>query len=177
MSYFKKIDLNVDTALAKDTSKLAFENSFYKWQKYGLKLLKYKEYTPIANNQYKITGQSKTKILKCIPQQLLLIEEPEVWVFNGTGSVEGLSMLAPHRDLVRLCGINIYFETNNERTIFYDYHNQNLTEVSDFIAKDNDCYILDVDQPHAVELAQGKTRKLISIAFIKTPYSEVIKYF
>ena len=177
MKYFKKLSLSIDTSCALDTTKLSFGDSFYKWQKYGLNLLKQMKYTAVANKQYKIIGKDADDILAYLPKSLLYLEVPEVWVFNSQSNDAKLSMLAPHRDLVRLCGINIYYETHSERTIFYTYDNQVLSEVESFVAKNGDCYILDVDQPHSVELTPNKIRKSLSISFINTPYSEVIKHF
>jgi len=177
VNHFKKIPLQIDTTKVEDTTRLEFKNTFYKWQKYGLRLLKDSPYEAVANKQYRLRPEDETEVLKCLPPSLLEIELPEVWVFNGKPNTDNAPMLAPHRDLVRLCGINAYFQTHGERTIFYQYKHEDLVEESSFVAEDGDCYILNVDVPHAVALTPLHTRKLMSISFITTPYHEVIKHF
>lgn len=177
MESFRKLKLNLPTDDADDLDRLSLKRTFYKWQKYGLSLLKTRDYEAVENSQYTLDSGKTTRILALLPQSLLDVEIPEVWVFNGTPKTENSPMLAPHRDLVRLCGINSYFDTNGERTVFYRYERGNLYEESSFVAKDGDCYVLDVDKPHAVELVSGCTRKFMSISFINTPYSEVVRHF
>lgn len=177
MRYFKKLGLHIDASVAADTGRLDLQNVFYRWQKYGLRLKRDRDYEAVANNQFRLSPEDEAAVVAKLPASLVAIESPEVWVFNGKPLTDNSPMLAPHRDLVRLCGVNVYFETHGERTIFYQYQDGDLTEEESFTATDGECYVLDVDQPHAVELVPGCTRKLMSISFIKTPYAEVVKHF
>lgn len=177
MSHFRKLQLRIDASAAMDGRNLIHERTFDKWQKYGVRLRKDEDYVGVPNEQYKLCGKHAEYVLSLLPSSLLDVEIPEVWVFHGTPVKGKNSMLAPHRDMVRLCGINVYFDTHGERTIFYRYENGDLIEDGSFIAGDGDCYVLNVDQPHSVALSQLHTRKLLSIAFIKTPYEEVVRHF
>lgn len=82
-----------------------------------------------------------------------------------------VTLLAAHIHVVERCVINLYQQTNGERTTFYEgtvepddtwstdngngYLNVNmglLTPVESFIAQDGDVWILDAFQPHSVEV-------------------------
>jgi hypothetical protein len=67
----------------------------------------------------------------------------------------------PHIDHKTKTSINFYIDSGNCKTTFYSFidHNKtktipldtkNLSETSNFIARDNDLYILDVTKPHSV---------------------------
>jgi hypothetical protein len=117
-------------------------------------------------------------------------------------------LLAPHIHLVEKCVINFYQQTNGEITKFFEgdieadndwsidngngYLNvkiNKLTEVENFIAKDNDVWILDAGQPHSVEVINdlrkgmhkfepnGNTHRKIVQVYMSIPFSEVINYF
>ena len=85
-------------------------------------------------------------------------------------------MLAPHVDGVRVTAINIYSNTNGERTCFYTYAaGGDIQEVGSFVAKDGDIWLMDVSKPHAVELKVGKNRRVLTLSFITTPFDVVRK--
>lgn len=177
MEYFRRLPLLISTESASDPSRLTFERLFDKHSKYGLRLRQKLDYVSVFNTQYRLAEADAAEVLGHLPRSLLDIEVPEVWVFNVDSNSDGVPMLSPHRDLVRLCGINVYFETHGERTIFYKYETSDLIEEDSFVAEDGDCFILDVDKPHAVALSPPHMRKMLSISFIRTPYSVVAAHF
>lgn len=178
MQYYRKLNLRFAALeLANDPSRLVFHNAYKTPQKYGLRLQKNKPFISVPNLTYKLREEDAQHVVSDLPKKLLELEVPEVWVLNicPTDSDEP-TMLAPHRDIVRMCGINIYFDTHGERTIYYECENNKIAERDSFVAKDGECYVLDLDAVHAVELVPPHVRKAVSISFIRTPYREVVRY-
>lgn len=178
-NYFKKLDLNFNVAeINVDPEKLKMHGEHYSWQKYGIAYKRKNEFLPAVNTTSYLDDADKQKIIKQLPKKLLDIEIPEVWLLNITASsYQEKAMLPPHTDGVRLCSINIYYETHGEKTAYYKYiPGKEIIEVSSFIAQTGDCYLLNSSEPHSVEVI-GKPRRSISISFITTPYSIVESFF
>jgi hypothetical protein len=179
MEYCRKLDLTLDHDGMQINADLLHMNGEYKApQKYGLALQKMMSFISVPNSTYQMQDEDKDRVLACIPESLLAVEVPEVWVLNikPTESSD-LTMLAPHVDKVRKCCLNIYIEPHGERTAYYEYQHGKLEEKYGFIAQHGECWILDSDQPHSVTLAPPHIRRAISVSFIHTPYSEVLKHF
>jgi hypothetical protein len=145
-------------------------------QKYGLALLRKKEFTSVPNLIYEARREDAEYVIGQLPQKLLAMELPKLWVLNIQATEDKHVMLAPHVDRVRITTINIYRDTNGERTCFYKYGaGGTIEEVGSFVAQDGEAWVLAVDTPHAVELVPGKTRRVLSITFIHTPFDRVMQ--
>lgn len=178
MEYFRKLNLRFAALeIADDPSRLVFHHTYKSPQKYGLRLQRKKPFVSVPNVTYRFHEEDAQRVVSDLPKGLLVLEVPEVWVLNirPTESA-GPTMLAPHRDIVRMCGINMYFDTHGERTVYYECTNNEIAERDSFVAKDGDCYALDLDAVHAVELVPPHVRKVVSISFIRTPYQKVLEY-
>ena len=179
MRSYQKLNLRLDASdIVADASSLAFIKEHNEPQKYGVRLGKIRNFKSVPSKTYMIRPEDAAKVLATLPTELLAVEVPEVWLLYIKPDETSLaSMLAPHKDIVRLCGINYYLETHGERTVYYNYESGGkLTEVGSFIAQAGECYVMDVDEPHAVELTPNYVRQMISVSFIHTPYAEVVKH-
>jgi hypothetical protein len=128
-------------------------------------------------------------ILNHFPKKLLQNEIPIVhWQ-----TFEGGSLVPPHVDKGRLCAINYYIQTNNEKTITYrkkrdgarletingiitneSFIPEWIEEEDTFIAKCEDLYLLDVSKPHSVINMTEHARISISFSYYKTIYEQLV---
>jgi hypothetical protein len=113
----------------------------------------------------------------------------------------GVDELWAHKHIKEKCVLNIYFQTNDEETIFYEGEEIELTnsnsntrsgstrffkkllpdtlqKVESFVAKENECWLLKTSQPHSV-LSNKKTgtRTLLQVYFFENEYEEVVEIF
>jgi hypothetical protein len=174
---FTKLNLNFNVGnIDTDANNLEMHFEYSVPQKYGIALKKHFNFVSVPNSTYEIEANDKQKVLKYLPKELLDIEVPEVWILNiKPADTNDATMLAPHVDKVRKCCINIYIDTHGEKTTYYDYKAGNIKEIGSFVARDGECWALDSDTPHSVLLSPPHIRKAVSISFINTPYSCVIK--
>jgi len=108
----------------------------------------------------------------------------------GKGSPE----IRAHKHTKEKCVLNVYLKTNGEETIFYEgqevildptegrsvrpFYNlshDTLQKVESFIAQENECWLLNTDQPHSI--IAGKElgiRSFIQIYFLENTYDEII---
>lgn len=174
---FAPFPLNIDT---KDVF-LAVEDlycngEYLKQQKYGVALLRQKEFTSVPNRVYDTKQEDEQRVISQLPKKLLDLEVPRLWVLNIQATEDKHVMLAPHIDIGRVTTINFYSDTNGERTCFYEYGAGGaIKEIGSFVAKDNEAWIIDVSKPHGVELKPGKTRRVLSLSFLTTPFEKVIE--
>jgi hypothetical protein len=173
--FFAKVDLPLDASgVFMDTSDLPCNGEYLKQQKYGVALLRKKFFTSIPNRSYEASEADRQKIVSQLPKNLLEIEVPKLWVLDMNPTDDEVVMLAPHVDGVRVTALNIYSNTHGERTCFYEYvAGGDIREVDSFVARDGDVWLMDVSNPHAVELKPGKRRRVLTISFITTPYEVV----
>jgi hypothetical protein len=73
--------------------------------------------------------------------------------------------------------INYYINTNVESTHYYNYESGVIKEIESFSSKTDECWILNTTIPHSVKLIPGKTRSVIGVSFLHTPYEKVISFF
>jgi hypothetical protein len=175
---FIKIDIKFEVdEVDTNSNNLEMHSEYSVPQKYGIALKKNFDFVSVPNATYEISKKDKSKVLKHLPRSLLDIEVPEVWILNiKPADTYGPTMLAPHVDKVRKCCINVYVDTHEEKTSYYDYTAGKITEIGSFVAKDGECWALDSNKPHSVLLSPPHIRQAISISFINTPYEEVIKH-
>jgi hypothetical protein len=105
-----------------------------------------------------------------------------------------ISDLPPHVHTQELCVINFYKKTQNQKTVFYEgivkkddslfsdagnsyipLDKNLLSVVEYFVAEDNDVWILDTRQPHAVICEGGGLRREVIQVFLNIPYLTAIK--
>jgi hypothetical protein len=179
MECCRKLDLSFDiSGMQTNAAHLEMNDEYSVPQKYGVALSRRLDFISVPNATYQVLAEDKERILRHLPDSLLAVEVPEVWVLNiKPTESEDLTMLAPHVDKVRKCCVNIYVDPHGERTAYYDYRAGKLEEIESFVAQDGECWALDSDRPHSVQLSPPHVRKAISISFIKTPYDEVVKHF
>lgn len=174
---FAPFPLNIDTKdvfLAVD--QLFCNGEYKKQQKYGVALLRQKSFTSVPNRVYDTREEDEKRIIAQLPKKLLDLEVPRLWVLNIQAAEDGKSMLAPHTDIGRVTTVNFYSNTNGERTCFYEYGAGGaIKEVGSFVAKDGEAWVLDVSNPHGVELVKGKTRRVLSLSFLTTPFDKVME--
>jgi hypothetical protein len=175
---YQKLNIKFDIdGIDTDAGNLERHAEYSRPQKYGLALSKMFSFVSVPNATYEIKAEDKKHILMHIPQSLLEIEVPEVWVLNiKPADTQETTMLAPHVDKVRKCCINIYVDPHGEKTTYYEYMNGRIKEIGSFVAEHGECWALDSDRPHSVLLTPPYIRRAISISFINTPYEEVIKH-
>lgn len=170
--FFAKLDLRLRTdSVFTDITALPCNGEYLKQQKYGVALLRKKQFTSVPNRSYVASDEDTAYVVSQLPQKLLDIEVPKLWVLDMRATEDQDVMLAPHVDGVRVTAINVYSNTNGERTCFYEYTaGGDIQEVDSFVAVDGDVWLMDVSKPHAVELKPGKNRRVLTLSFITTPY-------
>lgn len=174
--YFQKLPLTLDTSgVNTDFFTLRLHKAYKSWQKYGVAYRKNNEFTAATNESRYLDDADAEFVLAQLPEELLRLETPEVWMLYAEPVVsEGRIVFPPHVDLVRLSSINIYFKTNGEKTSYYEYApGGDISEAASFTANDGDVYLLNSNKPHAVEMISGAPRASISVSFIETPYEIV----
>jgi hypothetical protein len=174
---FVKLDLNIDLILKK-TLDIEFFNAYSTtWQKYTAALKKEKEFNAVPVSKY-IVKNHVEEALSIFPEELLAIERPEfiMNILDPTDTHQH-SMVGPHRDFVRKCAVNFYLNPIGEETKYYLYAGGKVTQVDSFIAKQNECWLINTDIPHSVDLKPNHIRKILSFSFINTPFEKVSEYF
>lgn len=105
-----------------------------------------------------------------------------------------ISDLPPHVHTQELCVINFYKRTQKQKTVFYDgvvkkddslfsdagnsyipLDNNLLSVVEYFVAEDNDVWILDTRQPHAVVCDSPELKREVIQVFLGIPYITAIE--
>lgn len=182
--YFQKLRLPVDFSTVNvDSRTLRPHGNYTAWQKYGIALKRQKSFSPATNASFYLDDCDKKTIIEQLPQGLLDIEIPDVWLLYASPNTEkestggGVVMLPPHVDGVRKCSINIYFETHGETTRYYEYESgSSIKEIGSFVAQVGEVYLLNSDRPHSVDIIESNPRRSISVSFIHTPYEIVEEY-
>ena len=174
---FKQIDVKFKFNVSLVDIKSELHMTHDKWQKYGLTLKKKQDYDPSIASTYEVTDQVKSYIISKIPTGLLKLEIPEVWYLEVTGSNDVISMLPPHIDSFRICTINYYINTNGETTYFYKYESGTMEEIASFCSEKNECWVLNTTIPHSVKLVPNKTRSILGVSFLNTPFERVVSFF
>jgi hypothetical protein len=153
--YQRKLDLDLS-----DLDLLTFNSGVCLHNPWGshLSYLKVKpEYIDILKNRLPQEFQTKNvKIAYCI--------------MTGPGKLQ------PHIDRHTVTAINYYIKSGGGITSFYKtgvphdtmpntFKQEGLELADQFVAKDNECFILDVSQIHNVELPGNDFRHFINFAF------------
>jgi hypothetical protein len=118
------------------------------------------------------------------------IKEPYRKYFGMTSMKINMSTVPPHTDSNILVTINFYIRANNYKTTFYKISNPNystnkletqtngrvfnfedLSEEVNFVANDNDIYVLDVTKPHSVINLSNRDDDRIAISIQSTVVS------
>jgi hypothetical protein len=155
--------------------KHSLHKSHDKWQKYGVALKRSADYTPAIATTYNVSDDVYHKVTKNISDFVLGMESPTVWYLEVVGGTdEGVPILIPpHVDDFRVCTINFYLEASGEVTTFYNYQKGSMENLGSFSAKSGECWILNTNVPHSVRLVPGKTRRVLGVSFLRTPYSVI----
>jgi len=147
-------------------------------QKYGLALRKQHVFASIPNVVYHTDEHVLQSVYDCLPPALLAVEKPTVKFFTlSPPETTEAVMLAPHVDVGRKCCLNLYVDTHQEKSIYYEYYAGKIKEVASFVAEDGESWLMDVSKPHAVLLSPPHIRRALTVSFINTPYSKVVTYF
>ncbi len=132
---------------------------------------------------YKLTDASI--ISKIFPSRILDIGEPDFKFVELTG----LGVVYPHVDYGAKAVLNYYFQPSNSVTRFYNKKDISITDdtsrthlfkysdiifVDSFIAKQHECYLLNVEQIHEVIHTSDSPRQFIQIQWANLDYSYVL---
>lgn len=163
-------------SLALDMSSFS-EDKIKPHHKYG-KLQKFARNLPGKNYGSETSSLENAKdFILQLPEQLLKVEIPSVFLLELPAVDVDDAVLPAHVDLNRVCGINVYLETNGETTTFYTWNPENRTSVylEEFCAETGDCWLMDTTVPHAVNRVRNKRRRILTYSFVKTPYKKVLE--
>jgi hypothetical protein len=124
-------------------------------------------------NDYKLIYEKLPMFFKLSPNMMLIAE------INGPG------FLGAHRDHGVMCVLNWYQKTNDDKTVFYKekpgarpavadgekvahiYKLIDVEPVEDFVAKENEMYLLNVSEIHSVYSYKNGLRQFISLSWSK----------
>lgn len=145
--------------------------SYLKTQRYAKNFL---SHNLIPSDTYEI--KNTNDIIKFLPETVVEYEVPTVLYIELKSEFQEIALLPPHIDIKRTVAINYYFETNSERTSFYDYNKltQEVNEVESFTSKNNEIWILNVSVPHSVTFFRPYLRKFLSFSFNKLTYDKLV---
>jgi hypothetical protein len=148
-------------------------HTFDKPQKYKKGI---EEHSSVGLKVLELSDEAKLGYLNQLPKEILDIETPDVFIIVIDCSNITSPMISPHVDYRRTCSLNLYTQTNKEKTTFYkwDRESQRCVEVDCFTAKDNECWLLNTSAVHSVTLVPNKQRVGISFSFSKISYETMV---
>jgi hypothetical protein len=132
-------------------------------------------------NNYNIVYEKLPMFFKLSPYMMLIAE------INGPG------FLGAHRDHGVMCVLNWYKNSNDDKTLFYKekpeaepfiadgekvaniYKLSEVDLVEEFVAKDNEMYLLNVSEIHSVDSYNCGVRRFISLAWSKDDYETILE--
>lgn len=175
MKHAKKLNIHLDSSVDFDKRTRLIEK--HAKRSYGYALVRY--YLPKKDVELLLSSFPKKIQGSCL---------------GVTKSV--IADLSAHVHTVEQCVINFYYKTNGKKTIFYEgeqeripsefnddngYYQVNeakLTPVESFIAEDNDIWLLNSRQPHAVieDPSRMRERYLIQM-YLSIPFQEAADCF
>jgi hypothetical protein len=175
--HFIQLNLKLNNFIETDLTFNEAVNYTTYWQKYTASLAKEKDFYKASITKFPIKNHAE-HFLSLLPKKLLKEEIPETVlnIIDPTGS-DKHAMLGPHIDRIRKCAINFYINPIGEETKYYSYAAGKVTQVDSFIAKQNECWLLNTDIPHSVDLKPNHIRKILSFSFVNTPFEKVAEYF
>lgn len=113
-------------------------------------------------------------IISQLPSAVLSKEIPEISILEMNVPRDCKNpMFGTHVDLARIATINHYIDANGEETCFYHWLNDKAVPVEKFVAEQDGTYLLDVSVPHSVKLIPGKSRRILTMSFMRTPYKDL----
>ena len=94
----------------------------------------------------------------------------------------GDTLIAPHKDYGLACSVNYYFKTASAKTVWFNeklnavptisnsekshvYNYSDLIIADQFVAQDNECYLLNTSQIHSVLKSNNQQRQFIQIQY------------
>lgn len=170
MKNFALLDLPLDVGCLEGLS-LPVHRTLGRVQKYARKQAKDHDLLP-TDVLLLHSRRAKDLILAQMPTSILRIEVPEISVLEMTVPPSANKpMFGAHVDLARKASLNYYIEVNGETTHFYDWVDEDVTEVERFNANVGECYILDVSVPHGVSLVPGTVRRVLTMSFVTTDFN------
>jgi hypothetical protein len=174
---FIQLNLKLSDFIEEDLTFNESINYTTHWQKYTASLAREKDFYKASVNELPVKNYAE-RFLTVLPKNLLEEEVPQTVLHVIDPTNDGKhAMLGPHIDKIRKCSINFYINPIGEETKYYAYKNCKLTEVDSFIAKKDECWLLNSDIPHSVDLKENHIRKILSFSFVNTPFNKVLEYF
>lgn len=174
MKHCTRLPLSFDVSLLDDVE-LRFHRTYIKPQKYNRGLDE--KFMPVPTITYSLPQRVAQHYLSALPQSVLDIEVPHVFVIAMRECDAALPILPAHVDYNRSCGINVYIKADGETTHYYDWsaEDKSLTEVERFVAEKGDAWLMDTSVPHSVTLVPNQRREILTFSFVKAPYTAVKK--
>ena len=173
MKYYKKVNIQFDLELPKNAKILG---------KHGYELT---DDGPSFIRKY-VTKKDVEKIKNKLPKEIV---DKIIYICYCS-----LKPINCHTHVNEKTILNYYTKTNEEKTIFYDGEieidndiNDNgsffykikknkLKEAESFVAKNGECWLLDVTQPHEVVGDNLDDREIVQI-YLNGSFDELKKYF
>jgi hypothetical protein len=179
MKHATKLDYQIDMRHLETATVTPFRD-YARLQRYAKGLPG--DYDELARTGWSASNRSISNdecFIDQLPSNLLSLERPFVLYLELPASNLDNPLLPAHRDYGKRCSINIYLETNEEPTIFYNWNReQQISEYDEeFCATNGDVWLMNTDVPHSVLLKQNKARRMITICFAKLKYNEVLECF
>ena len=96
-TYFAKLDMTLDTSdVFTDPAALRCNGEYLRQQKYGVALLRKKSFTSVPNRSYVAADKDAERLIAQLPQRLLNIEVPKVWVLDMQAPVQEPEVMLAH---------------------------------------------------------------------------------
>ena len=179
MKYATKLDYIINTSYLADST-ITSVYDYTRLQRYSKGLPG--DYEALINSGWGARNKSLSnadQFIEQLPSKLLSLEIPYVLYLELPASDTPDPVLPAHRDYGKNCSINVYLETNQEVTKFYQWNRE--TQMSEFVeefcAATGDIWLMNTDVPHSVTLKQHKARCMLTLCFAKLKYEEVLECF
>lgn len=172
MINYAKLNLSLDTNCLEGIP-LQVHRTLGKRQKYAKELVATNTLLPV--DVLLIPSKRVTEyLISQLPLAVRAVEIPTLSILemNVPKDCEN-PMFGTHVDLARIATINHYLDANDEETCFYQWVNEKAMPVERFVAQEGETYLLDVSVPHSVKLVPGKTRRILTMSFVRTSYSDL----
>ncbi len=179
--YACKLDLKLDVSQINEND-IKKVNEFDKVQKYSNNLAG----THVAMHNFEVIDVDH--FLLQLPQKLLSLESPRVAFLKIPASNVSDPVIAAHVDLPyrnesrayrRRCVINFFYNWSSEVVNFYKWDRelkQSLL-VETCTPSQNECWLMNTSVPHSANLIPNKEASILSFAFEKLCYEEVLNVF
>lgn len=132
---------------------------------------------PASFEVWSLSEKSIISVNRQLDKRIISKETPTVSLAQIKFPIKNQpAQLPPHIDRGRKAAINIYISTGQDVTNFWSTSKNNFHVINCFKAQSGQSFLLDVRQPHSVDLSGHHIRTIITLSFKKMGFSDLAEY-